>query len=189
MNKFFFLLFTLSLPSCAIVEINGTFQGLFSYYKKTKDLNPNLFINYNDTILKSNFYSKNNKIVVLTGKNLLSEIKSHKKVLVYNWDPKCRGKFCPDLSLLQRNCKTFGIELYVVAEYYDLGKMEKDYNLKYPILGIDNKHYKSNLTLRYLKLFYNDLTNRKYDKKNFDKLYYFENGYFIKKISSIDNIN
>jgi len=118
---------------------------------------------------------------------LRGEIKAFNKVLVYKWSPKCRSKFCLSLNLLQNICDELGIELFVVVEYYDLFLMEKSYHIKSPILGINTSYYKSNLTSKYSKRFYNDLTNKKYVSKDYNRLFYFENGNFIKTIHSIEN--
>lgn len=183
----FILLLCLSITSCGVITINGTFQGLYSYYKTTNNSNPELFEFYTDNI-KSYKQNKTNKVLIINDIHLAKEIKSTPKVLVYKWSPKCKSQFCPSLNLLQQNCEAKGIELYIVAEYYDVAMMQKNYIIKRQLLAIDTKYYKSNLTGIYTKRFYNQLTNNNYNNQSSNRFFYFENGTFIKQIASINEL-
>ncbi|WP_445722103.1 hypothetical protein [Flavobacterium sp.] len=180
MKNSILIVLLLSLSSCSI---NGGFQGLYSYYKKTKKENPNLFVNSND--LECNDFERN-KINVLTGNKILSCIKNDERALVYIWAPKCKNQYCFPLEVIQQKCNENDVKLYVVSEYYDLNLMEEKYNLENPIFGIDTEYYKTNLTDKYLKKFIFDLTR---DENIYSRFYCFKNGVFKKSFDSIDTIN
>jgi len=173
----------LSISSC---QFNGTLQGLYSYYRKVNRGNPDLFITINDSIdfceVKASAVSK---ILLLNGKNLNKCIKKYKKSLVYIWSPNCKSQYCYSLEYLQKICNEVNIELFIVAEYYDMHYMSIDYNLERPIIGIDTKYYKTNITSKYLTKFISDLTD---GIEISDRFIYFANGYFAKSFKSTDQI-
>ncbi|MVO09157.1 hypothetical protein GOQ30_08280 [Flavobacterium sp. TP390] len=78
------------------------------------------------------------------------------------------------------------LDLYIVAEYYDVELMDNDYNLNNPIFGIDTEFYKTNLTDKYLKKFIVDLTDQ---YSFYDRFYLFENGEYKSMFKSIENLN
>ena len=67
------------------------------------------------------------------------------------------SKVCIPLNVIQEICNKKNIQLYIVAEYYDLELMNKEYNISSPILGIDTDYYKTNLTSKYVKNFIKDI--------------------------------
>ena len=127
------------------------------------------------------------KVIIINGLVLKTCIEESKKTsLVYMWSPKCTGKFCPVLDLIQEQCNNKNIDLYVVAEYYDCNKMDKAYDLNNNIYAIDVKYYKSNFTSKYVSRFKFDLTLQKNIEHRF---LMFEKGVFIKSYESFDQIN
>ncbi len=185
-NKYFIAILLLNvcliLSSC---RIKGNFQGLYSYYEKSKKNNPNLFVipeptNSICTLNRDNV----GKIYLTNGKALKNCLENKKNVIVYIWGPKCKSKICYPLETLQQISVENEIELYIVAEYYDNELMEAEYNLKNPILGIDTKYYNSNLTSKYLSEFISDLTNNDYIE---NKFYVFKDGLFQNSYESIEN--
>ena len=97
--------------------------------------------------------------VYITNGNLFREcVTKPDKSLVYIWKPNCRGKYCYSLDLLQKYSTDKGMELFVVAEYYDTEKMNLTYKISKPLVGIDTKYYATNLTSKYLSKFIADLT-------------------------------
>lgn len=178
-----FLFFSISLFSC---KISGTTQGLFSYYEKTISKNPNLIIDYNDTLLAcSKKYSLPTQIYISNGIMLEKCINNQEKTIVYIWKPRCKSKICYPLNIIQQKCDENNIELYIVAEYFDNEMMSKTYQLKNVILGIDTKYYKSNLTAKYKSKFIFDLTKKEYVEENF---MFFEKGKLVKCFDKIDEI-
>jgi hypothetical protein len=170
------------LSSCSI---EGTSQGLTSYYKKTRKNNPELFYQQSGSGLCEMKHNDSSKIAIINGIQLKNCITKCEKSIVYIWNPKCHSRFCYSLDALQRKCDVQGIELFVVAEYYDAEKMKFKYIIERPIFGINTKYYKSNFTSRYLSNFINDLTGV---KDVYGNLIQFGNGNYLKSYNEMDSI-
>lgn len=183
MKKYYYaIIYLLLLTSCSY---NGTFQGLYSYYNKTKNENPGLFIKVNDTMSICNLRSDIHPKIYITNANKIKNcLKQSKSAIVYIWKPKCSSKFCTPLEIVEEKCKLYNIDLFIVAEYYDLEMMSKNYKITRPILGIDTEYYKSNLTEKYLTNFVNDLTLKKHN--NIGNFIHFKNGIYINNFESFD---
>ena len=165
-------------------SINGNFQGLFSYYKKTVKDNPNLIDKSPASICETRLAMAHN-VIIANGIKLKQCVNRSANVLVYVWSPNCKSGYCYSLNAIQTKCDEKNIELYIVAEYYDGKKMQLDYHLRRSIIGIDTKYYKTNLTSKYLSKFINDLTSKS-DIHN--RFLYFTNGILSKSFDSIDSI-
>jgi hypothetical protein len=184
MNKFLVIIILIFCTSCSI---NGGFQGLYSYYSKTKSKNPQLLIkpNISTPICEIN-KSDTPQVYVINGLNLRDCIKTTDKAIVYLWAPKCRSKFCYSLNSLQQKCDMKKILLFIVAEYYDNELMRINYTTTIkPIFGIDVEYYQTNKTSKYLSKFIYDLTSRS-DMSG--RLMYFEGGVFKKSFETIEEI-
>ncbi len=167
--------------SCAI---KGNFKGLYSYYKKTESANPNLFLKSIkiDSLCLYTYENLKSKIVIINGNDLKKCISQKELALVYFWNPNCKSKICYPLELVENYCSSRNIDLFIVAEYYDLDQMQVSHNIKRPIFGIDTKYYKTNLTKKYLSHFLKDIDiNITTD----DRYFYFKNGVFSKSYKSV----
>jgi hypothetical protein len=183
--KIDFILFII-LSLCLSCSINGSFQGLYSYYNKTKSKNPGLLEKLPNSFSPCEIKKNDTpKIYVTNGIQLQECMKSFDNAIVYVWAPKCKSKNCYPLNLLQQRCNTKNIELFIVAEYYDEELMNVNYNLQRPIFGIDIAYYSSDLTSRYLPGFIRDLTNENTEKSRF---YRFKNGRLITSFDFIEEM-
>ncbi|UPQ78601.1 hypothetical protein M0M57_13345 [Flavobacterium azooxidireducens] len=183
MKKIILIYIIFLFSSC---KINGSFQGLYSYYHKTIKENPNLVTKYNSETDCD--LAIENKVISINHINLKKCLNQHSKALIYIWKPKCKSEFCYALNIIQDRCLKNNIVLYVVAEYYDSKLMSIDYNLKRSIYGIDVEYYNTNLTEKYLPLFINGLTT---NESKIDNFIFFEDGKFkesFQKINKIDNL-
>lgn len=175
--NFFFL-----LSSC---RINGSFQGLYSYYNKSKKTTPDLFLTPTSTnSICTLVNSDNAKVYVINGTQLKNCLEKEKDAIVYIWGPKCKSKICYPLETLQRECDENNIELYIVAEYYDSNLMSFIYNIQNPIFGIDTEYYNSDLTSKYVAEFIHDITSQNNIE---NKFYYFKDGTFQYSFNSIED--
>jgi hypothetical protein len=174
------------LMFCTACSIKGSFQGLYSYYAKTKSKNAQLLIKPDiSTPICEIKKSDTPNVYVINGLNLKECIKTTGKAIVYIWAPKCKGEFCYPLNSLQQKCNIKNIELFIVAECYDNELMQINYRISRPIFGIDVEYYKSNMTSRYLAKFIFDLTSKN-DIRG--RLIYFEDGVFNKSFEAIEGI-
>lgn len=186
MKKRINLFIVIILIFCTECSINGGFQGLYSYYSKTKSKNAQLLIkpSISTPICEIN-KSDTPKVYIINGINLKGCIKTTDKAIVYIWAPKCKGEFCYPLNSLQQKCNIKNMTLFIVAEYYDNELMEINYKINKPIFGIDVEYYKSNMTSRYLSKFIYDLTSK---NDIMGRLIYFEDGIFKKSFEYIEGI-
>lgn len=176
------LLFSL-LCSCTI---NGNLQGLFSYYNKTEKSLPGLLCKpAPGTSICGIRNSGVPRVYVIHAGALKDCLKSSRKAIIYIWSSRCRSVLCYSLNLVQERCNAKGIELFIVAEYYDDEFMNFNYNIEHPILGIDTKYYRTNFTSRYIFRFLNELASV---SKFENRFFYFENGIIRRSFYLIEEI-
>ena len=166
--------------------INGSFQGLYSYYSRIRAKNPDLLIKPDASASICGINKPDSpRVYIINGINLKKCLKTNERAVIYIWSPKCKGKFCYPLNSLQNKCDLKGISLFIVAEFYDSELMQVSYQTKKPIFGIDVGYYNSNLTSRYRSKFIYDLTS---EKDLAGRFIYFENGSFKKSFEDIEEI-
>jgi len=174
------------LNSCSF---NGTLQGLFSYYNKTSKISEIRFVPIENNDKFNSFSNNDSAIIYITNGNQLHKyLEKYEKSIVYIWSPKCKSTFCYSLNLIQKICKTNNAELFIVAEYYDAYFMSKNYTIDHPIMGIDVKYYKTNITSKYLGKFILDLTNHSNNYDNYGNFLSFNKGKFERTFNNIDDI-
>lgn len=153
MRIFLLVLIWPVLPGCSI---HGSFQGLYSYYHKTRDAAPSLI--KKPVLPLCDLVPLDMPVVyVVNGAELKNCIQHFEKSLVYIWRPKCSSEVCIPPMNIQTFCRTRHIELFVVAEYYDFPTMNLVYPMERPVFGIDCEHYSTNLTKKYVPMFLSDL--------------------------------
>lgn len=186
MNMKNILILCVAVVISSSCTIQGSFQGLFSYYKKVNKENPTLLKKPKDkSMICSTNYSDSCKVLLLNGKELEKCIQDEKKTILYLWAANCRSPYCYGLDRVQAYCKEKNITLYAIADYYDEELMKEHYNLEYPIIGIDTKYYKTNFTSSYIKKFLADLS---IIEKDYHRLLYLENGKFIRSFRVLEEI-
>lgn len=183
MKKNIFIILLLSLTSC---KINGSFQGLYSYYHSTKKAKPSLIEKYDAA--KACQFENHKKVIVIHHEDLKNCLKQNHKSLIYIWKPKCKSEFCYALNSVQNRCLQNNIELFVVAEYYDAALMDTDYLLKKPLFGIDVEFYNTNLTEKYMNLFVSGITSNQSIEGSFIYFIYGKYEKSFKKINEIDEL-
>lgn len=180
------ILFILLICFCSC-SINGSFQGLYSYYDRTRSENPDLLVKPSAVNpLCQVQQSSPPKILVANGATLKSCINNTVKAVVYIWAPRCKSKNCYPLNLLQQKVNNKNIDLFIVAEYYDTELMSLNYKIQRPIFGIDIDYYNSNLTSKYLSLFLKELTSNSNPSKT--RFFYFESGEFKRSFDEIEEL-
>ncbi|MCC7467032.1 MAG: hypothetical protein IT261_12220 [Saprospiraceae bacterium] len=164
------ILFMLSFISCSI---NGSFQGLYSYYDKTNMRAPYLIQKPASPLC--NLIQPDTPVVyAINGMELKNCLAQFEKSLVYIWRPKCTSDICVSPKDLQKFCQSNNIELFIVAEYYDYENMTLNFPIKRPIFGVDCEYYSTHLTQKYVSMFLTDLIGEKttYQEKQFFLLNY-----------------
>jgi len=188
MKKWILAIFFISVLSSCATSWDGRFYGMYGYYKHAKKENPSLFYKLDSNQNHNSFSNKDykNKVIVSNGIALRQYISKSENSIVYIWNPKCRSYLCIPLEIIQNQCNSKKIDLFVVARYYDAQLMSVNYNLSNNIIGIDTEYYKSGLTKKYLSKFLYDLGGYKDDSKNY---LFFKNGVYQGSYISINEIN
>jgi hypothetical protein len=180
----FFNCLIISFNSCSI---NGTMQGLYSYYSKTSEIFP-LIIKKPFSSICDIYQKDTSFIYTINGIEIKSCIKKIKRTLLYLWKPKCTSDNCLSLGKVQEYCNENNIELFIVAEYYDYETMKILHLIKRPIFGIDCEYYKTNMTKKYLNSFMNDLLGEKINL-NGNSYFFFKNGCLDNMSEDLSKIN
>jgi hypothetical protein len=182
MNK---VLILICVMACGACSIDGTLQGLFSYRKKTAIASPVLLVGLQDTVSFCGLrYSDSLRVVVGNGHQLKRCLDQLPDAIVYAWNLKCHGSLCYPLGAVDAACKRKGVELFVLAQYYDVDLMAQNYGLARPIFGVDTRHYGTNLTSKYMARFLKDLGI----KEPTEHFMYFQNGVLESSFSMLDGI-
>ena len=186
MTKILLILVIIFLQTFSSCRIDGTLQGLTSYYNKTIKKSNSLLVYISDSEQICNTHYSDSVRVIVLNDNVLKEcIKNYEHTIVYIWSPKCKSKLCYPISLVQDSCYSKGLELFVIAEYYDFELMSYDFNLYRPIYGIDTKYYNTNLVSKYLKKFKKGLTST--DSVT-QRILYFKKGVFVNSFNNIQDM-
>ena len=128
-----------------------------------------------------------NRIYAINAHQMKELLKTNEKAIIYQWSPHCSSENCTSLGLTQSYCDEKGIELYVVVDYY-ADAFSQIESIKNPLLSISERYYNTELTQELSELFYKELLGEKYDKKNYHRFYYFENGEFVRTYDSVNNL-
>lgn len=194
------LLFTLSylclLTACSI---QGSFQGLTSYYDRTARDSSIVYVPFesyhqpfDSTVAFDSTMTKSDPgvVVIANGKELRSILAPNRTSVVYLWSPRCKSDLCYSIRAIEELVKERDFDLYVVAEYYDAEKMKEVHPQHHPILGIDVKYYHTDYTSKYLRLFLEDLTLDQFEKQRNEKINFlvFEGYQYVKNIVSLEEL-
>ncbi|MBV6443444.1 MAG: hypothetical protein EPGJADBJ_05192 [Saprospiraceae bacterium] len=174
----------ITLSTCSI---NGSFQGLYSYYDKTVKISPTLIKKPQGSVCAL-LQSDSAIIYSINGKELKPCIEQFEKSIVYIWRPKCHSSICISPINMQEYCNKNRIELFIIAEYYDYSNMILNPPIKRPIFGIDCDYYSTNLTKKYISKFLIDLTGEEITEES-NYFYLFGNGCLIDKSKSLEDLN
>jgi hypothetical protein len=159
-------------------SINGSLKGLYGYYNITKKDCPGLLVRPQapDSICQRS-QPATPVVYVINGVDLKRCLSGLNNALVYFWKSNCSSPMCYPIEVVQQKCNVQNVDLFVVAEYYDTYSMNNKYDVSRPVLGIDTRYYKSNMTKKYMSRFLQDLAEVEYTESS---LYYFKKGQLVK---------
>lgn len=142
------ILLCLSLASCTV-------YGVTNDYKKLSDDDKSTIVslkNFDDTNVKY--------IYKINGKQLKEELKKHPKSVVYIFSNGCTSQYCLPMSNYERFAKENNYKLFLVMEGYahlDRTIAQRSEVFKEQLYSIDNDFYNSWYSVRYHRLFENEL--------------------------------
>lgn len=172
------LLFVLALviQSCCI-KIVPPYRGSADFMMNLTSEQKNMVIWTSDSTSLTNL-TNDGRIYAVNPKQLKELLMTKEKAMVYKWLPACTSENCISLGLAESYCNEKGIELYVVLDSYEDAFTQIE-SIRNPMFS-KNVGYFQYETKDVDELFYKELLGDKYDKKNYYRFYYFENGEFIR---------
>jgi len=175
--RFLFLFISLiSLTSCTV-------YGVTNDYKKLSDEEKNKIVP-----LKDFSDVDNTKIYKVNGKQLKAELAKHPKSLVYIFTNGCTSQYCLPMSNYERFAKENNYKLFLVMEGYaklDKTTEQRSEVFQEPLYSIDNDSYNSWYSIRYHRLFANDLRGiARKSKPEWEGSLYFFNYDKLEKVTS-----
>lgn len=167
MKYFILFICCFSLASCTVYGLTNDYKKL-SETEKTQIIPLENFSNL-DT---SHIYKIN-------GSQLKEELKKHPKSLVYVFTNDCTSQYCLPMSNYERFAKENNYKLFLVMEGYShLQKTTEQRSQVFtePLFSIDNDFYNSWYSVRFHRLFENDLRgiSRKEKPEWAGNLFFFE---------------
>ena len=90
--------------------------------------------------------------------------------------------------MLQRKCNDKQIELYIVAETFDVKMIQQKHKITRILFGINTDYYKTNLTPLYLPKFIKEMEKANKKDNTYNRLFYFKKGQFIKSVFVIEDL-
>lgn len=175
MRHFLFIVSLISLTSCTV-------YGVTNDYKKLSETEKTQIVplkNFSDL--------DNTKIYKINGQQLKTELAKHPKSLVYIFTNGCTSKYCLPMSNYERFAKENNYKLFLVMEgYAQLQKTTEQRSevFKEPLYSIDNDSYNSWYSVRYQRLFANELRGiEKKAKPEWEGSLYFFNYDKLEKVT------
>lgn len=169
------ILLCLSLASCTV-------YGVTNDYKKLTDEEKSSIVslkNFDDTNTKN--------VYKINGKQLKEELKKHPKSLVYIFSNGCTSQYCLPMSNYEAFAKENNYKLFLVMEgYAHLYKTTEQRSevFKEQLYSIDNDFYNSWYSVRYHRLFENELRGiEKKAKPTWEGSLYFFNYDTLEKVT------
>lgn len=176
----------LMIVNACQISLNGPSirQGIFSYYKETYKECPDLFsIRSEPLCIDKN--RENSKVLLINGHELRKCVNLEHIALIYLWRPNCKSINCISLDQMQLVCSANKIKLFIIATYFDLDAMKKNYNISEPLMAINPEYYKTNFQNRYISKFIFDLVGVKLKQDN-GNFIVFKDAQFLGQYVSIE---
>ena len=169
------ILLCLSLTSCTV-------YGVTNDYKKLSEKDKSMIVP-----LQSFEQTDSQHVYKINGQQLKSELSKHPKSLVYIFINGCTSQYCLPMSNYERFAKENNYKLFLVMEgYSQLQKTTEQRSevFREPLYSIDNDFYNSWYSVRYHRLFENELRGiEKKAKPDWEGSLYFFNYDKLEKVT------
>ena len=172
----------LAMQSCCIKIIHPSYVEASFMRDLTSEQKNNVYWTSDSTSLSD--LTNDGRIYAINPNQMKELLATKEKAIIYRWLPICKSENCTSLSLTQSYCDENGIELFVITDSYTEAFTQIE-SIKNPMFSIDIACFRIELMDYDDDLFYKELLGDKYDKKNYSRFYYFENGEFIRTYKNI----
>ncbi|MCU7617375.1 hypothetical protein NZ698_09210 [Chryseobacterium sp. PBS4-4] len=176
MRYLFLFVSLILLTSCTV-------YGVTNDYKKLSGEEKNKIVP-----LKDFSTVDNTKIYKINGQQLKTELAKHPKSLVYIFTNGCTSQYCLPMSNYEKFAKENNYKLFLVMEGYaklDKTTEQRSEVFQEPLYSIDNDSYNSWYSIRYHRLFANELRGiERKSKPDWEGSLYFFNYDKLEKVTS-----
>lgn len=159
-KTYYFIIPVILLSGCFITNTPGFYSGykkLTEEQKSTITFTEEEQLNIDDTT----------KIYAITGTQLSEMLKKNDSTVVYLFSPNCSSINCISIQYANKLCEAKGYQLIVILEYYDFEIFAAQHINNFNSFAINHAYYKTDLVVKYLRLFKADLFgNYKLPKEN-----------------------
>lgn len=136
------------LTSCKLFDFNG----ITNDYDELSDQEKMMIMQL------SNFENLNNDFIYeVSGPQILKELKTNKKSLVYVFANGCSSGLNTSLDQIEYYAEEYGYELYLIMSGYSRLEATISQSLDTPLFAINVDYYKTNKSRKYLRAFQKDL--------------------------------
>lgn len=152
------LSFTLIIiSSCMLIQLDGITNDYdrLSDEEKMKVTQLNTFKNLN-----------NDLIYEISGPQLLNELNTNNKSMVYIFANGCSSENCLPLNQVEYYAEDYGYKLYLVMSGYSSLKATTSQTFDTPLFAINTEYYETNKSRKYLRAFRKDLGYDEFVRKN-----------------------
>lgn len=106
----------------------------------------------------SSFENLNNDFIYeISGSQLLNELKTNEKSLVYTFANGCSSENCLPLNQIEYYTEEYGYELYLVMSGYSRLDATTSQPIEAPLFAISTEYYETNKSRKYQRAFRKDL--------------------------------
>ena len=178
-----FVLLALAMQSCICIKIIHPSYVEASFMRDlTSEQKNNVYWTSDSTSLSD--LTNDGRIYAINPNQMKELLATKEKAIIYRWLPICKSENCTSLGLTQSYCDEKGIELFVITDSYTEAFTQIE-SIKNPMFSIDIACFRIEIKDYDDDLFYKELLGDKYDTKNYNRFYYFENGEFVRTYQNI----
>lgn len=179
-----FVLLALAMQSCICIKVVHPSYVEASFMRNlTSEQKNNVYWTSDSTSLIN--LTNDGRIYAVIPNQIKELLSTKEKVVIYKWLPICSSENSTSLGLTQSYCDEMGIELYVITDSYTEAFLQIE-SIKNPMFSMNIGYFQTQTkTGEIREEFYKILLGDKYDKKNYGRFYYFENGEFIRQYNDI----
>ena len=148
-------------------------EGITSDYDKLNEEQKSRIIKYDGSIEELSV--DGNVYVIKTGQ-VRDFISNHNNVIIYDYTPWCKGDNCVSPIMLEKICNDNGFKLLLIADSFV--EIFKTKSQQSPMLFIDYDVYNTKKRNKYIRLFFDELTQTSEKQRGCGMFYVFEKGTF-----------
>lgn len=176
------LLLFLVFTSCSITSTPGFYHGYKNLSEKEKQAVQFLSDSVSITHLSNNY-----QIAAIKGHHLRNYAEQIDSLMIYFWSPNCTQSECIPITSFRDYCDKKGYSYLILADYYDIDKMNAQNTGSLPYLIANHIYYNINYANRLNGALFKDFLNlRRIDyNKFYGRFMLFNKGIHVRSYSAL----